>query len=155
MEDSRVTGDDRVAWCRDAMRKIVHIDMDCFYAAIEEREDPTLRGKPVGVAGSSRRGVLTTANYEARKFGCRSAMPVFKALERHQAYEPTKNGSIYMLDRAIACMGVTGLLLTLLWTHGAAGAAMRVQTTGATDALQGFVQHVLGWQAQTVEAISV
>ena len=63
------------------MRKIVHIDMDCFYAAIEEREDPTLRGKPVGVAGSSRRGVLTTANYEARKFGCRSAMPVFKALE--------------------------------------------------------------------------
>jgi DNA polymerase-4 len=65
-----------------AVRKIVHIDMDCFYAAIEEREDPSLRGKPVGVAGSSRRGVLTTANYEARKFGCRSAMPVFKALER-------------------------------------------------------------------------
>ena len=63
------------------MRKIVHIDMDCFYAAIEERENPSLRGKPVGVAGSSRRGVLTTANYEARKFGCRSAMPVFKALE--------------------------------------------------------------------------
>lgn len=55
--------------------------MDCFYAAIEERENPALRGKPVGVAGSSRRGVLTTANYEARKFGCRSAMPVFKALE--------------------------------------------------------------------------
>ncbi len=63
------------------MRKIVHIDMDCFYAAIEERENPSLRGKPVGVAGSSRRGVLTTANYEARKYGCRSAMPVFKALE--------------------------------------------------------------------------
>ncbi len=56
--------------------------MDCFYAAIEERDDPSLRGKPVGVAGSSRRGVLTTANYEARKFGCRSAMPVFMALEK-------------------------------------------------------------------------
>lgn len=55
--------------------------MDCFYAAIEERENPTLRGKPVGVGGRERRGVLTTANYEARKFGCRSAMPVFKALE--------------------------------------------------------------------------
>lgn len=54
--------------------------MDCFYAAIEERENPALRGKPVGVGGSERRGVLTTANYEARKFGCRSAMPVFKAL---------------------------------------------------------------------------
>lgn len=64
-----------------ALRKIIHIDMDCFYAAIEERENPSLRGKPVGVAGSDRRSVLTTANYEARKFGCRSAMPVFKALE--------------------------------------------------------------------------
>jgi DNA polymerase IV len=63
------------------MRKIIHIDMDCFYAAIEERDDPSLRGKPLAVAGKSRRSVLTTANYEARKFGCRSAMPVFKALE--------------------------------------------------------------------------
>jgi len=62
-------------------RKIIHIDMDCFYAAIEERENPALRGKPVAVGGSIRRGVLTTANYEARKYGCRSAMPVFKALE--------------------------------------------------------------------------
>lgn len=64
------------------VRKIIHIDMDCFYAAIEERDHPELRGKPVGVGGSSRRGVLTTANYEARKFGCRSAMPVFMALEK-------------------------------------------------------------------------
>jgi DNA polymerase-4 len=63
------------------MRKIIHIDMDCFYAAIEERDNPALRGLPVAVGGSRRRGVLTTANYEARKYGCRSAMPVFKALE--------------------------------------------------------------------------
>lgn len=63
------------------MRKIIHIDMDCFYAAIEERENPSLKGKPVAVGGESRRGVLTTANYAARKFGCRSAMPVYKALE--------------------------------------------------------------------------
>lgn len=63
-------------------RKILHIDMDCFYAAIEEREDPSLKGKPVGVGGRSMRGVLTTANYEARKFGCHSAMPVFKAMEK-------------------------------------------------------------------------
>ncbi|MDQ8192473.1 DNA polymerase IV [Roseibacillus persicicus] len=63
-------------------RTILHIDMDCFYAAIEERDNPALRGKPVGVGGRSQRGVLTTANYEARKFGCHSAMPVFKALEK-------------------------------------------------------------------------
>lgn len=63
-------------------RKIIHIDMDCFYAAIEERDNPSLSGKPLGVGGSNRRGVLTTANYAARKFGCRSAMPVFMALEK-------------------------------------------------------------------------
>lgn len=67
---------------QNSVRKIIHIDMDCFYAAIEERDNPALRGRPVGVGGSSRRGVLTTANYEARKFGCRSAMPVFMALEK-------------------------------------------------------------------------
>jgi len=63
------------------MRKIIHIDMDCFYAAIECRDDPSIADKPVGVGGSSGRGVLTTCNYVAREFGCRSAMPVFKALE--------------------------------------------------------------------------
>ncbi len=60
-------------------RVIIHIDMDCFYAAIEERENPDLRGKPVAVGGSSPRSVLTTANYLARESGCRSAMPVFQA----------------------------------------------------------------------------
>lgn len=62
-------------------RKIIHVDMDCFYAAIEQRENPALRGKPIAVGGGGRRGVLCTASYEARKFGCRSAMPGFKALE--------------------------------------------------------------------------
>ena len=63
------------------MRKIIHIDMDSFYAAIECRDDPAIADKPVGVGGSGPRGVLTTCNYVAREFGCRSAMPVFKALE--------------------------------------------------------------------------
>jgi DNA polymerase IV len=65
------------------LRAIIHLDMDCFYAAIEMRDRPSLRGKPVGVGGArDRRGVLTTCNYEARKFGVRSAMPTFMALQR-------------------------------------------------------------------------
>jgi DNA polymerase-4 len=64
-------------------RAIIHLDMDCFYAAIEVRDRPELKGKPVGVGGSrDRRGVLTTCNYEARAFGVRSAMPTFMALQR-------------------------------------------------------------------------
>jgi len=64
-------------------RAIIHLDMDCFYAAIEVRDRPSLRGQPVGVGGArDRRGVLTTCNYEARKFGVRSAMPTFMALQR-------------------------------------------------------------------------
>ncbi len=64
------------------MRKIIHIDMDCFYAAVEIREQPELADKPVAVGGGSRRGVITTCNYVARQFGIHSAMPGFQAREK-------------------------------------------------------------------------
>jgi DNA polymerase-4 len=87
-------------------RKIIHVDMDYFFAQVEIRDNPSLRGLPVAIGGSKeRRGVLSTCNYEARAFGVRSALPTYQALQKcpnliilSGNYDKYKEASLQILD---------------------------------------------------------
>ncbi|MGD8775056.1 MAG: DNA polymerase IV, partial [Syntrophobacterales bacterium] len=87
----------------DWTRAIIHLDMDAFYAAVEVLDDPTLRGKPVIVGGSKERGVVSSASYEARKFGIHSAQPIATAarLCPHGVFLPVRMWRYQEVSRQI------------------------------------------------------
>ena len=84
-------------------RIVLHIDMDAFYASVEEMDRPELQGKPVIVGGTSNRGVVSAASYEARKFGVRSAMPIFEARRKcpHGIFIPVRMARYQEVSRQV------------------------------------------------------
>ncbi len=89
-------------------RTIVHVDLDAFFAAVEQRDDPTLRGRPVVVGGSARRGVVASCSYEARAFGIHSAMPMAVALRLCPSVVVVRHRMERYADASAAFMQILG-----------------------------------------------
>ena len=97
-------------------RKIIHVDMDAFYAAIEQRDRPELRGKPVVVGGHpQKRGVVSTCSYEARRFGIHSAMPSRTAFNLcpHAIFLPPR----FEVYQAVSAEIMGSFVLTPTWSN--------------------------------------
>lgn len=133
---------------------IFHVDMDAFFAAVEVRDQPSLRGKPVLVGGGGRRGVVAAASYEARKFGCHSAMPTAVALRRcphaivlpprFEAYADASRRAFEVFDRyspTVEPLSIDEAFLDmegtarLLGSPRTAAERLRADVTGATGGL--------------------
>ncbi|MCT4563742.1 MAG: DNA polymerase IV [Maledivibacter sp.] len=84
-------------------KKIIHVDLDAFFASVEQRDNPKLKGKPVIVGGKANRGVVTTCSYEARKFGVHSAMPGFMAKKKcpHGIFLPVRHSRYREVSREV------------------------------------------------------
>ena len=134
-------------------RSILHVDMDAFYASVEQRDNPDLRGKPVAVGGTSNRGVVAAASYEAREFGVRSAMPIRDALRRcpellrvrpRMAHYKSVSRQVFEVFRSFtplveglsldeAFLDVTASELLGTWLNRNPGARIRLLGVGGSD----------------------